>query len=551
MTLQRRRIGGWAAIVIALALAAGAPAQEKPEDAFLRDLTEAYVTFGRANRAREESAWAEALSLYEDAHAQYRRLHNLYPDRQTDIVQYRLADCANRIEDLRRRAGSQKKPAAPPPEAAADPRGENARLRDRLSAAETNAARAAVAAGQDIARLTRELEAARRGQVEAAALARAAETNHAAQLAESARQLEAAQQESARLRKEAEGDARRLKKAQDEKEELGAAHRELQKKLQSLTDEWDTARVRLEAEKAADEAALSEARRAGEQQGQRLEQAERKLAEAIQAGDAARAQLAQAEKNLEALEKKARKAAEPRDKEPAGQDQDGALRADLEKARRDTEAAAAEANGLKARVEAAEARALELERSLAEARAAVREPDAVGEAAILENEGRLVEALAAYRAADDRPDAVKGAGRCLLKLGRTAEGVTALKESVAREPGDPETRLLLGIGLCTLRRYRQAAETLGAAVPLDPRNAALRNALGVAWIGLGHMEEARKELEQAVSLNEDLGDAHLNLALVLAAGPASDRDAARRHYSRALELGVTPEPHLQKKLDAP
>ncbi|MBP7829986.1 MAG: tetratricopeptide repeat protein [Kiritimatiellae bacterium] len=552
MRLQSKGIGAWAAVAAALVLAAAAPAQEPAGDAFLRDLTEAYVTFGRANRAREEGAWTEALSLYEDAHAQYRRLHNLYPDRQADIVQYRMADCANRIEELRRRAGAEKKPespragprAGPPAEPLADLRAENEKLRERLSAVETNAALAAVVSSQEIERLTRDLADAR---------ARAADTNQAARIAESARQLE---------------------KMRGEKEDLKAAHRELDRKIQALTNELETARARLEAEKTADEAALSEARRAGEEQAQLREQAERHLAEALRAGEAARAQLAQKEKDLEALqasqagrqdkiealEEKVRKAAETRKKQAAEldertaqlaaeQEQAASLRADLEKARRDAEAAAGETGRLKAALEAAEARVGELERAFAKSREA--DGPAAADAVALEKEGRLEEALAAYRSAGDRPEAVEGAGRCLLKLGRTGEGVAILEGAVAREPGDPEARLLLGIGLCTLRRYGEASDTLGAAVPLDPSNAALRNALGVAWIGQGRLAEARAELEQAVSLNADLGDAHLNLALILAAGLNPDRDAARRHYERALELGVAPEPHLEKTLGSP
>ena len=170
----------------------------------------------------------------------------------------------------------------------------------------------------------------------------------------------------------------------------------------------------------------------------------------------------------------------------------------------------------------------------------------------LENKGELEPALALYKSAARRSsgslDAIKGEARCLLKLGQADEGVAILRPAIAQTPGDPEGRLLLGIGLCTLRQYREAVDLLRGAAPADPRNAALRNALGVAWIGLGNLGEARTELEQAVALDPLMGDAHMNLALVLSTGPADERESARRHYRRAIELGVAPESRLAESL---
>lgn len=530
------------AVISVLALfACPAPAEEDADAPFLQDLTEAYVTLGRAHRALEEEAWEQALSLYEDAHAQYRRLHNLYPDRQPEIVQYRLADCANQIEALRRRLGPNKRPR-PAPEPRPEPVAENTPLRDRLGAVETNAARAAAMAGQEIARLTAELQAAEAQRAADRAALEAGKKQWAERRSEIEREREEARGEAARLRQELEAAARNLEKLEAERASQEAA-------AQSLTRELETARQRLEAEQAGDAAALAEARQAGDQQRQLREQAERQLAEARQANEDLRAALekSEAERDREAVRQAERQ--KEAEKDAASQKEQATELMAARSRLADEQAAAA---ALRERLAAAEARILEVQSAPPSAPSqAEREAEESRRAMDLERKGDLEAALNIYRSAPGRPDMVKGAGRCLLKLNRAGEAVDLLSAQAGPEAQDSELRLLLGIGLCTLRRYAEAADALEAALPADPQNPALHNALGVARIGQGKLAEAQQELEQAVALNPELGDAHLNLALVLAADPAGDPGRAREHYRRALELGVAPEPHLENKLGRP
>lgn len=690
---MRRRNGrfGWRAAMIGLVLlAAGAPAQEDPEAQFLNELTEAYVTFGRANRAREAQAWDEALQLYKDALAQYRRLHNLYPDRQAEIVQYRMADCANQVESLRRRAGRKKGKAPRAAEEEPEPLWreryqtllkENQYLHERLVELEEPAiAPAAVETPaearpdfeQERARLTAEAEALRTKAAQHAEAARAAQEGREQQAAEAARQLTEAREEIERLqekRKDAGAQLARTKKERDE----------LKDRLQSLTTEIETARQRLEAEQSAEAAARAQAQQAEQEQKKLREEAEAQLTEARRERDARREKLEESEQRLAAeqatakslrveLENEKEAAQKLRaklDKESeqvrdskealkqnrelservqslaaeletarqrlaAEQISAESLRAQLEKdkkaaqevktrlavekknadeqaarlhgALQETESLRATLDGehaaalaaqealerertagraQKKSLEETEARLRTLEKANADlageadalkkrmaelaaspevfqpvpmraAAPAVPVPDIVSRAVALEKKGELEPALALYglaaRQAPGRPDVVNGEARCLLKLGRSDEGVAILRPVVARGTGEPEARLLLGIGLCALRQYREATEVLRAATPADPRSAALRNALGVAWIGLGNLDEARTELEQAVALDSLMGDAHMNLALVLAAGTGADREAARRHYRRALELGAAPESRLAESL---
>ncbi|HOW96922.1 MAG TPA: tetratricopeptide repeat protein [Kiritimatiellia bacterium] len=544
-----RLVVGRAVISVLTLLALPSPAEEDPNSPFLQDLTEAYVTLGRANRAREEESWEQALSLYEDAHAQYRRLHNLYPDRQPDIVQYRLADCANQIEALRRRLGPNKRTGPRPASEAAPSRDpasadfadENRSLRERLAAAETNAARTAAMSGQDIARLTAELQAAEAQRVA-----------DRASLEAEKKQLEEARGEIARLKQDLDGAARNLKKIETERDSLRAARETLEETAKSLARELETARARLEAEQAA-AAPLVEARQAEQEQRKLLEQAEAQLAEARQATEALRASLDQSETQRAQLTERAAERQEEAKKDRQARKEQAA---ELEAVRSQLAEEQAASASLRERIEAAEARIQELQNSASSPAAGIspsppdRAAEKIRRAMELERTGKLEAALTIYRSSPGRPDMVKGAGRCLLKLNRAGEAVDVLTAE-AGPAQDAESRLLLGIGLCTLRRYAEAAATLEAALPSDPQNPALHNALGVARIGQGKLAEARQELEQAVALNPDLGDAHLNLALVLAADPSGDRAQVRDHYKRALELGVAPEPHLEKTLGKP
>jgi Flp pilus assembly protein TadD len=513
---------GWRAALVGLVLlTAGAPAQEDPEAQFLNELTEAYVTFGRANRAREAQAWDEALQLYEDALAQYRRLHNLYPDRQAEIVQYRMADCANQVESLRRRATGKKGKASRAAEKEPEPEWreryqtllkENQYLHERLVELEEQAIAPAAAAEarpdfeEERARLTAQVEALRAETAQQSEAARAAGEVREQQAAEAARQLTGAREEIERLQEKSRDAGALLSQTKKERDEQKERARELSESVQTLTAELETGRQRLEAEQSAKEAALARARQAEQEKKKLREEAETPLTEA-------RAALAQARQERDRLQEKLEKD----EQHPAAAD---SPRAPLEK---DGEAAPA-----------------------------VSVPDILGQAAALEKKGDLMPALALYRSAarqtPDLPNVVHGEARCLLKLGRSDEGVAILRPIVARGSSEPEARLLLGIGLCALHQYREATEVLRAALPVDPRNAALRNALGVAWIGRGNLVEARKELEQGVALDPLMGDAHMNLALVLAAGTAEDREAARRYYRRAIELGAPPESRLAESL---
>jgi Flp pilus assembly protein TadD len=172
-----------------------------------------------------------------------------------------------------------------------------------------------------------------------------------------------------------------------------------------------------------------------------------------------------------------------------------------------------------------------------------------------ERQGNVSAALAIYeRAATTRPSytaAQNDRARCLLNLGRTEEALKILRTEVTGGLADRETRLLTGLAHCSAGQFTQAVDALKPLVRDEPSNPWAHSALGSAWMGVGDLKSAAGELKRALSLNDALPDAHVNLALVLNATQPADRETARAHYRRALELGAASDPELDRLLATP
>ncbi len=160
----------------------------------------------------------------------------------------------------------------------------------------------------------------------------------------------------------------------------------------------------------------------------------------------------------------------------------------------------------------------------------------------LENYSRLADA----RRTD--MDALKGKARCLLRMGQPDPALAAARAAVTAAPADQSAQLLLGLALAGTKQFNEATRVLGPVVRQDPLNLEARNALGAAWLGLGDMAAARRELEAALRLNPRLRDTHFNLAQVFFFSKPPDVERARQHYKRALEMGATPDPQFEKLL---
>jgi tetratricopeptide (TPR) repeat protein len=156
----------------------------------------------------------------------------------------------------------------------------------------------------------------------------------------------------------------------------------------------------------------------------------------------------------------------------------------------------------------------------------------------LRREGRLEEALAAYRRGGEEAQARHGMGLALAALGRPGEALEAFEEAArldpkmreahynagqilnklgleslqrgdrtralaifrraaAAAPGDAGIQVNLGNLLLLEGKLREAKERFEAALAVDPSHAMARNNLGLALLREGRPDEARLHLEYA------------------------------------------------------
>ena len=119
------------------------------------------------------------------------------------------------------------------------------------------------------------------------------------------------------------------------------------------------------------------------------------------------------------------------------------------------------------------------------------------------------------------------------------------------DPDNAALRLMAGLAQCQARKFSDAIYLLSELADEQPSNAPVRVALAAAYFGSGDTEKAQAELETAIRLAPDLGDAHYNLAQILLAAPTPDLEAVNRHYRRALALGAPPDLRVEAVIKDP
>ena len=106
--------------------------------------------------------------------------------------------------------------------------------------------------------------------------------------------------------------------------------------------------------------------------------------------------------------------------------------------------------------------------------------------------------------------------------------------------------LTLGMIYMDQNRFREALAALSQATLLDPENPRARNFLGVVIGREGWIDGAQQELRRAVELNPAYADAHYNLAVFYLQEKPAAIELAKRHYFKAVELGVEKDPSMEK-----
>jgi len=165
---------------------------------------------------------------------------------------------------------------------------------------------------------------------------------------------------------------------------------------------------------------------------------------------------------------------------------------------------------------------------------------------LLMDEGRLEEALKAFREADQvsfrppfedrqRDELIVQTGVAELALGRPEEALREAERVLLGTPDRPDALLLAGAAQAALGRLDEAAETFGTALANDPTNSALlTNAAIVAW-RRGDGPGALRLAEQARDI-DPYRAAEPTLALGFFQEDAADPERARDLYAEALRI---------------
>jgi len=179
--------------------------------------------------------------------------------------------------------------------------------------------------------------------------------------------------------------------------------------------------------------------------------------------------------------------------------------------------------------------------------------DTAAQATSFYNEKKFDEAAAAYeKILAKYPQsiyALSNLGVVRFQQQKYPEAEKALREAIRVAPNDAFSHSVLGIALVQQEKYDDAIQILSRAVALDPSDAKTRNYLGISSSRKGLQEAAEQECRKAIELDDGYGDAHFNLAVIYATQTPPAKELAKRHYTRALELGVPKDAELEKLIN--
>jgi tetratricopeptide (TPR) repeat protein len=144
--------------------------------------------------------------------------------------------------------------------------------------------------------------------------------------------------------------------------------------------------------------------------------------------------------------------------------------------------------------------------------------------------------------------ALSNLGAVYFRTGRLKAAELTLKKAVILSPKDEFSRRTLGIVYYRQAKYDDAVTELTRALAINPKSFIAHNYLGITASEKGWQEAAEKEMLEAIAANPDYVDAHFNLAVIYGTNKPPAKELAKRHYSKAMELGAEANPSLEKLL---
>jgi tetratricopeptide (TPR) repeat protein len=153
-------------------------------------------------------------------------------------------------------------------------------------------------------------------------------------------------------------------------------------------------------------------------------------------------------------------------------------------------------------------------------------------------------------------EAENNIGLCWKELNNRDKAQAAFQAAIdwqGETPSDAQPFLNLGTLLADNHQAADAVPYLAKAVGLSPKNPAIHEELGKAYLAMNKLPEAQAELEQAVALSPDTSALHYKLAQILRKEGLEDR--ARQEFAICENLNgahsssKTPNPPPSNKPD--
>jgi Flp pilus assembly protein TadD/septal ring factor EnvC (AmiA/AmiB activator) len=139
-------------------------------------------------------------------------------------------------------------------------------------------------------------------------------------------------------------------------------------------------------------------------------------------------------------------------------------------------------------------------------------------------------------------------GVVYFRTGKLKAAELTLKKAVAIAPKDEFAHTTLGIVYYRQSKFDDALNELTKSLAINPKSAAAHNYLGITASQKGWQEAAEKEMLEAIAVKPDYADAHFNLAVIYATASPPSKELAKRHYTKATELGAEPDASLENLL---
>jgi len=131
---------------------------------------------------------------------------------------------------------------------------------------------------------------------------------------------------------------------------------------------------------------------------------------------------------------------------------------------------------------------------------------------------------------------------------RYSDAEKSLRSILKQDMKNAAAWLLMGIGAYEQDNLDAALAHLAQAVLYAPKDARARRYYGVTLGRRGWYGAGEEELRRAVDLDPRSADAHYNLAAVYMERVPAAVELARRHYTRALELGAAKDEKLEERI---